>query len=47
MLKVLVDKGIQADLVIGADGLNSAIRKKLIKDKEARYLGSMSWLAVI
>ncbi len=40
-------KTVQADLVIGADGLNSVVRNKLVGDGEPRYLRSMSWRAVI
>ena len=38
---------VSADLLIGADGINSAIREVLIGDGKPRYLGSMSWRAVI
>ncbi|RUT02520.1 FAD-dependent monooxygenase [Dulcicalothrix desertica PCC 7102] len=41
------DKKVRADLLIGADGINSAVRETLFKDGKARYLGSMSWRAVI
>ena len=40
-------KRVHADLLIGADGLKSAIRKNLIGDGEPRYLGSMCWRSVI
>ena len=40
-------KTVQADFVIGADGFNSVVRNKLVGDGEPRYLGSMSWRAVI
>jgi salicylate hydroxylase len=40
-------KRVQADLLIGADGLNSAIRKNLMGDGEPRYVGSMCWRSVI
>ncbi|NER47227.1 MAG: FAD-dependent monooxygenase [Symploca sp. SIO1A3] len=38
---------ITADLLIGADGINSVIREVLIGDGKPRYLGSMSWRTVI
>lgn len=38
---------IHADLLIGADGIKSAVRASLIGDGEPRYLNSMSWRAVI
>ncbi|NET80341.1 FAD-binding monooxygenase [Okeania hirsuta] len=40
-------KTAQADLLIGADGVNSAVRQTLIGDGEPRYVGSMSWRAVV
>ncbi len=40
-------KTAQADLLIGADGINSAIRQQLIGDGSPRYAGRMSWRAVI
>ncbi|BAZ40718.1 monooxygenase FAD-binding protein [Calothrix sp. NIES-4101] len=36
-----------ADLLIGADGINSAVRGALIGDGKPRYLKSMSWRTVI
>lgn len=38
---------VRADLLIGADGIKSAVRGNLIRDGEPRYLQSMSWRAVI
>ncbi|MBH8572963.1 FAD-dependent monooxygenase [Nostocaceae cyanobacterium CENA369] len=38
---------VQADLLIGADGLNSAVRQMLIGDGDPRYAGRMSWRAVL
>jgi salicylate hydroxylase len=40
-------KKVRADLLIGADGINSAVRETLFKEGKPRYLGSMSWRAVI
>ncbi len=40
-------KQVHTDLLIGADGLNSAIRKNLIGDGKPRYVGSMCWRSVI
>ncbi len=36
-----------ADLLIGADGIGSAVRESLIGDGPPRYAGRMSWRAVI
>ncbi|MDH6088485.1 FAD-dependent oxidoreductase [Umezakia ovalisporum] len=40
-------KTVQADLLIGADGLNSAVRQTLIGDGDPTYAGRMSWRAVL
>ncbi len=40
-------KTVQADLLIGADGVNSAVRQELIGDGTPTYAGRMSWRAVI
>ena len=40
-------KTVESDLLIGADGLNSRVREILIGDGQPRYLGSMSWRAVV
>jgi salicylate hydroxylase len=40
-------KTVQADLLIGADGLNSAVRQTLIGHGEPNYAGRMSWRAVL
>lgn len=40
-------KTVQADLLIGADGLNSVVRQVLLGDGVPRYAGRMSWRAVI
>lgn len=39
-------KTVESDLLIGADGVNSAVRQALIGDGEPKYLGSMSWRAI-
>ncbi|MEC4818646.1 MAG: NAD(P)/FAD-dependent oxidoreductase [Scytonema sp. PMC 1069.18] len=38
---------VSAELLIGADGIHSAVRETLIGDGKPRYLGSMSWRSVI
>lgn len=40
-------KTVQSDLLIGADGINSIVRQKLIGDGSPTYAGRMSWRAVI
>ncbi|NEP91113.1 MAG: NAD(P)-binding protein [Okeania sp. SIO2C2] len=40
-------KTVEVDLVVGADGIKSAIRQKLIGDGEPRYLGRMSWRGLL
>lgn len=40
-------KTVQADLLIGADGINSVVRQGAIGDCHAAYAGRMSWRAVI
>jgi len=40
-------KTVQSDLLIGADGINSVVRQKLIGDGSPLYGGRMSWRAVI
>ena len=40
-------KTASVDSLIGADGINSAVRKKLIADEQPRYLGSFCWRAVV
>lgn len=38
---------VKAGLLVGADGLNSAVRQILLNDGPPRYMGSMSWRAVV
>ena len=40
-------KTVESDLLIGVDGVNSRVREILIGDGELRYVGSMSWRAVV
>lgn len=40
-------KSVEADLLIGADGLNSAVRQVLFDDGFPIYQGRMSWRAVV
>ncbi|MBD2449784.1 FAD-dependent monooxygenase [Nostoc sp. FACHB-152] len=41
------EKTINADLLIGADGLHSAVRQTLFAEGQPNYVGSMCWRAVI
>jgi salicylate hydroxylase len=38
---------VAADLVVGADGINSAVRQAIINDGPPRYAGRLSWRGVI
>jgi salicylate hydroxylase len=38
---------IQADVLVGADGINSAVRQTLVGDGAPLYAGRLSWRAVI
>lgn len=40
-------KTVQTDLLIGADGINSVVRQRVIGDGTPAYAGRMSWRAVI
>lgn len=48
-VKVYFDGGktVQADLIVGADGINSAVRQTSIGDGSPRYAGRISWRAVV
>ncbi|WGV27953.1 FAD-dependent oxidoreductase [Halotia branconii] len=48
-VEVSFDNGkiVQADLLIGADGIHSTIRQKLIGDGYPHYAGRLSWRAVV
>lgn len=41
------EKSVYADLLIGADGVNSVIRETLFGESKPNYIGSMCWRAVI
>ncbi|MBN3887468.1 MAG: NAD(P)/FAD-dependent oxidoreductase [Nostoc sp.] len=41
------EKSVYADLLIGADGVNSVIRETLFGEGQPNYIGSMCWRAVI
>ncbi len=38
---------VEADLVVGADGIKSVIRRQLFEDAEPAYTGNMCWRAVV
>lgn len=40
-------KRVYANLLIGADGLNSVVRETLIGDGKPRYVGSMFWRSIV
>ncbi len=40
-------KTVNADLLIGADGVNSAVRKQLIGEEKRRYLNNISWSGIV
>lgn len=37
----------EADVIVGADGIHSAVRKSLFGDEPPRYTGNMCWRAVV
>ncbi|MBW4511316.1 MAG: FAD-dependent monooxygenase [Scytonematopsis contorta HA4267-MV1] len=41
------DTTVKADLLIGADGINSVVRQVIVGDGSPRYAGRMSWRAVV
>jgi salicylate hydroxylase len=41
------DTTVEADLLVGADGINSVIRQVIVGDGSPRYAGRMSWRAVV
>jgi len=46
-LKTSGDQTFNADLLIGADGINSAIRKQLLGDTPATFTGNVAWRGVV
>lgn len=38
---------VEADLVLGADGIRSALRKGIAPDEEPRFTGQVAWRAVV
>jgi salicylate hydroxylase len=40
-------KKVQANLLIGADGINSVVRQLLMKDGSPRYAGRLSWRGLV
>lgn len=45
---VRLDDGeeVEADLLVGADGLHSAVRRRLLGDQPLRYAGYTSWRGI-
>lgn len=41
------EEKIKADIVIGADGINSVVREKLFKKKESSFTGNVAWRMLI
>lgn len=39
--------GREGDLIVGADGLHSAIRRQMLGDTPARFTGNMAWRATV
>lgn len=48
-VEVYFENGLnaRADLLIGADGIKSVVRSKLMKSEQPRYLGSFCWRSVV
>jgi len=44
-VKLRDGRRLEADLLIGADGLRSAVRAQMLEDGEPRYLGCTAWRA--
>ncbi|MFN4023652.1 MAG: FAD-dependent monooxygenase [Hyphomonas sp.] len=46
---VLLDNGqqVSGDLLIGADGIHSAVRRQMLGEDKPRYTGNVAWRAVV
>jgi salicylate hydroxylase len=38
---------VEADLIVGADGIHSAVRRSVFSDEPARYTGTMCWRGIV